>query len=49
MNKEEKEQTNYDPSELIRDYLKSKGYAKALESFEQEDKQKSKSRVTIIN
>ena len=47
MNKEEKE-TTYDSSELIKDYLKSKGYTRALENFEIEDKQKSKNKVFII-
>jgi hypothetical protein len=44
MQKDEKEPT-YDSSELIKDFLKSKGFSRALENFEIEDKQKSKSKV----
>jgi len=44
MQKDEKE-ISYDQSELIKDYLKTKGFTRALESFEIEDKNKSKTKV----
>jgi len=46
MDRSEKEIV-YDTSELVRDFLRTKGYLKTLEYFENEDKQKSKQKVKI--
>ncbi len=45
MHKEDKE-ISYDSSELVKDFLKSKGFTRALENFEIEDKQKGRSKVS---